>query len=202
MPTKPATARGRATRQALLDAAEEVFGETSYPGAAITEITRRAGVAQGTFYVYFPNKKAIFRELVEHLGAELRATLAQAVRGTSGRLAVEEVGLRAFLAFTARHQNLYRIVRQAEFIDEAVYQAYYRRFAQGYVDGLKTAVAAGEVADLDLEALAYSLMGISDFIGMRWVLWTDGADVPESAIEAVMHLLRHGLAPASGGSDR
>ena len=41
----PPTAKGRATRQAILAAAEEVFGELSYDRASISEITRRAGVA-------------------------------------------------------------------------------------------------------------------------------------------------------------
>ena len=199
MSLQPVTARGRATRQALLDAAEQVFGETAYARAAITEITRRAGVAQGTFYVYFPNKKAIFLELVEQLGTELRATLSQSVAGAGDRFDVEERGLRAFLSFTAEHQNLYRIVRQAEFIDESAYQAYYRRFAEGYMQGLAQAVERGDVADVSVEALSYALMGVSDFIGMRWVLWSDG-EVPEAVLEAVMHLLRHGLGPREASS--
>ena len=197
MPPQPATARGRATRQALLDAAEAVFGEVSYRSAAIAEITRRAGVAQGTFYVYFSNKKEIFLELVEHLGSELRATLSAATAEASDRLTVEELGLRAFLGFTRDHRNLYKIVRQAEFIDESAYKAYYRRFAAGYHTGLAAAVERGEVADVSLEALSYALMGISDFIGMRWVLWED-EEVPDKVIATVMHLLRHGLGPAGG----
>lgn len=193
--SQPATARGRATRQALLDAAEEVFGQTRFGKAAITEITRRAGVAQGTFYVYFDNKQAIFLELVQHLGSELRRTLSEATAQASDRLQVEELGLRAFLSFLAQHRSLYKIVRQAEFIDEEAYRAYYRRFAEGYIEGLSAAQARGEVADVDPEALAYALMGISDFIGMRWVLW-EGTEPPEQAIQAVIHLLRRGIGPA------
>ena len=68
----PVTAKGRATRRALLDAAEAVFGEYSYDRASISEITRRAGVAQGTFYLYFPDKKAAFVELVHVLNHDLR----------------------------------------------------------------------------------------------------------------------------------
>ncbi|MFK7927104.1 MAG: TetR/AcrR family transcriptional regulator [Myxococcota bacterium] len=191
----PATARGRATRQSLLDAAEQVFGETRYAKAAITEITRRAGVAQGTFYVYFENKQAIFTELVRHLGSELRHALSEAVRDAPDRLTIEERGIRAFLSFLAQHRALYMIVRQAEFVDEASYRAYYRKFAEGYVEGLQAAQERGEVADVDPEALGYALMGMSDFIGMRWVLW-EGEEPPEQAIQAVLHLLRHGLGPA------
>ena len=69
------TARGEHTRQLLLAAAEEVFGERGYDQAAISEITRRAGVAQGTFYVHFPDKKEAFVELVRHLNERLREHL-------------------------------------------------------------------------------------------------------------------------------
>ena len=62
------TPRGARTRQELLDAAEQVFGKRGFEKASIQEITRQAGVALGTFYVYFPHKEAIFIELVDELG--------------------------------------------------------------------------------------------------------------------------------------
>nr|WP_233276095.1 hypothetical protein [Schinkia azotoformans] len=46
--------------------------------------------------------------------------------------------------------------------------------------------------DLDPETIAYSLMGISQFIGMRWVYW-DNADVPEPVFEDVMGIIFHGI---------
>lgn len=64
---RPATRRGRQTRQKLLDSAEAVIGEKGYDHASIIEITQRAGVAQGTFYIYFPDKEAIFDGLVRDL---------------------------------------------------------------------------------------------------------------------------------------
>jgi len=192
----PATARGRATRQSLLNAAEQVFGSTRYAKAAITEITRRAGVAQGTFYVYFDNKKAIFSELVHHLGSQLRHALTEAVADAPDRFTMEERGLRAFLDYLRDHPSLYMIVSQAEFVDEDAYRAYYDKFTEGYLVGIKKAQERGEVdPELDPEALACALMGIYDFMGMRWVLWED-KDVPEEAIQTVMHLLRHGIGPA------
>ena len=69
---EPVTARGQRTRQRILDAAETVFGERGYEAASIVDITRAAGVAQGTFYLYFNSKKAVFAELVGELGATLR----------------------------------------------------------------------------------------------------------------------------------
>jgi len=59
----PKTKRGRLTREKILRAAETEFGEKGFHEAAISAITHRAGVALGTFYVYFESKEEIFRAL-------------------------------------------------------------------------------------------------------------------------------------------
>jgi AcrR family transcriptional regulator len=190
--TPPATARGQATRLRILRAAEVVFGQKGYDGASIAEICRLAETALGSFYVYFPDKKAAFVELVDSLGSRLRAELAMAVQGKGDRFEVERAGLRAFFAFAAQHQRLYRIVGQAEFVDEGVFRRYYEQLAAGYVRGLSSAMDRGELRKVDPEVLAYALMGMTDFLGMRWVLWEPEADI-ERVVDVVLDLLRHGV---------
>jgi AcrR family transcriptional regulator len=61
-------------RTQLLHAARTVFAKKGYEDATISEIVRRAGVAQGTFYLYFPGKEALagaFAELISERFAEL-----------------------------------------------------------------------------------------------------------------------------------
>jgi len=189
---EPSTTRGQRTRQRLLDAAEEVFGEEGFERASIVAITRGANVALGTFYVYFPNKQAIFSELVIELGHALRWRLSEATRGLATRLEIEEAGCLAFLEFVQGHKNFYKIVRQAEFVDEDLYRSYYRKLASSYTDGLTKAMDAGELARLDPELVAYMLMGIFDFIGMRWVLW-EGKLPPAKLLKDVFSFIRSGL---------
>ena len=50
---KPKTKRGRETLNNILSAAAQEIYEKGYHNAGINDITRRAGVASGTFYVYF-----------------------------------------------------------------------------------------------------------------------------------------------------
>src|SRR5690606_30812671 len=123
-------------------------------------------------------------------------TLAEAARGAPDRLVAERRGLEAFFAFIAEHRALYRIVRQAEFVDEELYRWYYRQIAEGYARGLAEAVGKGEIADLDPETLAWSLMGMADFLGMRWVLW-EGTAPPDHVVDAAIELIRAGLTPRS-----
>lgn len=191
------TVKGEATKQKLLSAAEEVIGSSGYFRTSVTDITAKAGVAQGTFYFYFPSKQDIFEQLVRDLSHNLRREISQALVGARCRREAEEQGFAAFFAYVKKHPKLYRIVQEAEFVDEELYKWYYRRLAEGYIKGLKTAMATGELRALDPETVAYALMGIADALGMRWILWEE-KDVPGSVLADTMVLLMDGLMMRQG----
>lgn len=52
-------------RQAILDAAREVFGELGYETATVRDIIRRTGLAAGTFYNYYRSKEEVFAALAD-----------------------------------------------------------------------------------------------------------------------------------------
>jgi AcrR family transcriptional regulator len=54
----------RATRRAILDATEAIIQDLGIKGATTREIARRAGCAEGSIYRYFPDKHALFHEIV------------------------------------------------------------------------------------------------------------------------------------------
>jgi AcrR family transcriptional regulator len=56
---RAARARDKRRKQ-LLDAATRVFAQKGYWSASITDIIRSAGVARGTFYLYFRSKRDVF----------------------------------------------------------------------------------------------------------------------------------------------
>ena len=63
--TEPRTAPGPARREAILDAAEDLFLRQSYEDTSVHQLVRRVGIAQGTFYYHFPSKEAVLEALVE-----------------------------------------------------------------------------------------------------------------------------------------
>jgi AcrR family transcriptional regulator len=189
----PRTSRGRRTRQRILAAAEQVFGQDGFHRASVVDITRAAGVAQGTFYLYFPSKEALFVELVRTMGHDMRRHLHDASLAAANRAQAEESGYRAFFEFVARHPNLYRIVRECQFVAPGEFRDWYERLAGRYVEALRRAVAAGEVKDVDLEVAAYCLIGMGDFLGMRLVLWEGRSRVPPRVLDTIMEIVRRGL---------
>jgi AcrR family transcriptional regulator len=185
----PETARGHRTRTRLLDAAEAVFGELGYERASITLITQHAGVAQGTFYKYFPSKHAIFVELVRDFGSRMRHALAEATSSLpagSSRADLERTGLRGFFAFALEHPGLYAVVREAQFVAPATYRAYYETFVSSYVSNLHLRSVR------DPETLAWVVAGTADMLGLRWVVW-ERTMPPDAVLDQVRELLDRGF---------
>ncbi len=54
-------------RQQILEHAREIFAKHGYHAAKVEDIVAAAGVARGTFYLYFEDKRAIFEEIVDRL---------------------------------------------------------------------------------------------------------------------------------------
>lgn len=190
----PKTARGRRTRQKLLDAAEKEFGERGFHDAAINRITESAGVAMGTFYVHFASKEAIFRALVSHMGHLTRRWIAERVADAPNRLAAERRGLEAFIEFVRQHRDLYRIVNESQFAAPDAYHEYYSEFAKAYQRRLKEAAQRGEIRKGDDEQRAWSLIGISVFLGMRYGVWDDARPAREVA-KGAADFIEFGLEP-------
>ncbi|WP_101675222.1 TetR/AcrR family transcriptional regulator [Alloalcanivorax mobilis] len=200
-PGTPKTARGARTRARILKAAEEAFGTLGYYRAGITDITRGAGVAQGTFYCYFTGKEETLRELVRDMGHKVRAHLARHVDGAQDRLDAEARGLRAFLGYVTENPWMYRVLQEAQFVDEEIYQEYYEAFGDAYATLLADAVSRGEVRPGDNRVRAWALMGMSHFLGMRYGLWQSDVS-PDDVVAAVDDMLRLGLAPQPRSDDK
>jgi AcrR family transcriptional regulator len=192
------TERGEATRRRLLQAAEDVFSRLPYHRASIVKITEAAGVAHGTFYLYFTSKQQIFEELIDDLDHRAcRSMATESGRGTT-RAEQEELGFQAFFRFTAEHPGLYRAVRQAEFVAPGSVRRHYERIAEGYTKGLAGAMAAGEIPPTNPEVLAWCLMGVAELVGMHWVLWNDSLPVPPDVLADCLAFVQRGLGVTAG----
>jgi AcrR family transcriptional regulator len=186
--------RGAATRRRLIEAAENVFSERGYHDASIVKITEVAGVAQGTFYLYFESKKEIFDELVRDLNRRVRRAMKDGSSQGKTRLEAEILGFKAYFRFTAEHPALYRIIRQAEFVSPEMLHYHYERMSAGYVEGLREAMARGEIGEIDPEVTAWALMGMGELIGLRWILWLEQG-MPDGVMAEVSRIVRCVLEP-------
>jgi AcrR family transcriptional regulator len=54
-------------RKQILDAAMDVFSRKGYAAATMPEIAETAGLAAGTLYLYFPNKRDLFMAAIKNM---------------------------------------------------------------------------------------------------------------------------------------
>ena len=126
-----------------------------------------------------------------------RAHVAEAVRGAPDRLAAERIGLAAFIAFTRKHPELYRIIEEAQFVAEDVYREHYLTFVDGYREGLAGAAAKGQIVEGPDELRAWALIGMSVFLGMRYGIWKEDLS-PGEVADGAIDLVSDGLRSRSG----
>ena len=189
----PRTERGRRTLRKLLDAAAEEFGEKGFHEASVSSITRRAGVALGSFYTYFDSKDSLFRALVADMSEKVRTSARSALHDNMGGLEIERAALGAFLHFAAEHKEVYRIIDEAEFVDPASYREHYETIAARIADRLRAGSASGEFRDGLGELEAWAVMGMNVFAGLRYVVWGEGEVSPDEAAAGVNRLLAEGI---------
>ena len=192
----PRTARGERTRRKILDAAPTEFGTRGFADTGITEITRTAKVALGTFYTYFDSKEEVFRALVQDMSEQVRLAVAPVLGEGRGTLEAEERALAAFLRFVGTHQQVYRIIDEAEFVDPAGFRAHYEntaaRISERLADGASAGVMQSPKDDLDAEVRAWAIMGMNVFLGLRFGVW--GSEDTDKVAAAANRLISQGLA--------
>ncbi len=105
-----------ARRQQLLEVARRRFLADGYAQTSVSAIVREAGVAQGTFYIYFKNKE----QVLVHLRHEvLSAYIAAFADGTAVETAGPRSdarlvgGIRRIYQSVAEHRALVKVFRQA-----------------------------------------------------------------------------------------
>lgn len=198
--TKRAEEAREQRRQQILDAALQTFAEDGYHGSSVSHIVKAAGVARGTFYLYFDGKEAIFRELLDELLATFRASI-RGVDLKGGSMQDQLVAIVCdILRTTESNRRLTRIIfREAVGLDDETDQrlsAFYSELF-GYIElSLRLGIAAGLVrplADLSLEATC--ILGSLRAVVQRYIVDSDEAFDVESVAAAVVDHNLVGLFP-------
>ncbi len=102
------TNRGLRSRAALVAAARPIFERHGFQNARITDISKLAGMAHGSFYTYFSSKEEIFQEVIKDLLVELMGAGSPRAENGDGVMARIERANRLYLEAYQRHARLLR----------------------------------------------------------------------------------------------
>ena len=178
-------------RGQLLRAARKVFRAKGYDGASVSEIVREAGVAQGTFYLYFPSK----RDAAVSLRDGLMETMAKAATTAVKSHTSFEDRLQSLIAagfkVARRNADLFRLA----FIgaDETHSELHSESPEHGSIlrattDLFRDAVGAGEMEAMDPEIAARLATGLLQHAMIEAFVFGEGeeSDRLEQGVSALL----------------
>jgi AcrR family transcriptional regulator len=152
-------------RQQILSVARDVFARRGYHQTTIDDIALQAGVARGTFYLYFEDKRAVFSDLIDRFASQLTMAIVRIVTDDAQRPVVDQVreNIRAIIATCLMERSMTKILfTDAVGIDPAFDRklfTFYDTVVQLLTESLKDGQALGIVDEGEPRVLAYLTIG-------------------------------------------
>lgn len=155
-------------REAILNAAREVFAELGYGETTVRDIIRKTGLASGTFYNYYKSKEEVFEALMDEGMMRIRPRIrAERIRSRTFEEFVRNA-YRAYFEYLATDTNTFQIMRRNPSalrvrMDTPEIVAGFEEIRE-YID---EDIRNGVLAAVDSEYLMAAVVGIAMEIGDR-----------------------------------
>lgn len=182
-------------RAELLAAARAVFAEKGLEAAKISDIVARAGVAQGTFYLYFPSKTSLLHALSD----DLDSALLEAIRAATGSQTsfAEKVaaGIRATFGTLEEYRDVLATLRSALGRSHGPKPEHNEKANRPFYDFIETLIRQGqelgEVEPSIHPALSARLvLGVVDRAAEEFFLFPPDLDGERYVLEVVAFVQR------------
>lgn len=195
--------REGATREFLMEAAVELFHSRGYQQARVSDIVARAGVAQGTFYLYFRSKEDVFRQMTTLFMERFSLIFREATDLFGGTTEEEAHG--RIRTFVERLLVIYmenRLAAEVLFREgighgglfKEIYEDVFVHFLRLIQGQIETSVQKGILGFNDSETAAIFLIGLFERSVFYFMLLERPIDV-DSLAEKMTDFILHGLGP-------
>lgn len=194
--------RGQAAREKrrrqILNAAREVFAKRGYARSTVDDVALEAGVARGTFYLYFDDKRDVFEELVDGFAAQVNGVIVRIVTDDPERTVASQVllNIRAVVSVCLAERSMTKILfTDAVGVDpefERKLATFYDAVVQLLTESLRDGQALGVVADGEPRVLAYLSLGALKELLYQAVTLGLAAESAEALTNQLYDFLRRG----------
>ena len=179
-------------RTQLIETAIDVFAANGYHETTMDDVAAAAGVTKPVVYQHFPSKRALFLELLGHVGRRLAEMVTSATAGTTSPHDQVRLGFRAYFEFVAREGPSFRLL----FGDGVRVDPEFARVVSG-VEREIAAIIAGLITTEGLDdagrlVLAHGILGMAEATGRHWYANGKPGD-PAHLAERVSDLAWSGL---------
>lgn len=188
--------RAPGARAEILAAAAEVVGQVGYANATVDKIVSAAGMAQGTFYLYFKSRQELFDAILPFAGMEMFSFIGERVRSSRDIFELETRGMMAFFEYMKRNPGFSRIINEAEAAAPRAYLTHLKLLKDRYVKSLSESRARNEFSNFsgeELEVVAYMLMSCRHYLHLRYMKMQPTGSSLEKIVDVYERFIRSGL---------
>jgi len=156
-------------RRQLLAVALRVFAERGYHPTSMNDLAEAAGVTKPVLYQHFRSKRALYLELLEDVGEQLRATIDKATTEAGTPREQVHAGFRAYFEFVAEQQLAFQLLfgggarRDEEFADAV------RRVELSIADSIAALIVVEGLDDDRRRLLAHGIVGVAEGTSRHWL---------------------------------
>jgi AcrR family transcriptional regulator len=176
-PNGPRSRKGVQTRARLVAAAKEVFEESGFLDARISDIAERAGLSHGSFYHYFESKEEVFREVAATVDELLAAPQRTVVLDPSSRAAPRDrihEAMRRYLENYREEAKIVGVIEQVSRYDKevgALRLARHQRYVQTMAASVRQLQERGRAdPKVDPEIVAAALGALTVRFAEEWLV--------------------------------
>ncbi len=179
--TKPdgRVARRTGTREAIMDAATELFAARGVTSTSIDDIAASAGIAKGSIYYNFESKAGLVEEIMARNSALLADALREATTGRSGVALRDEV-VRVLLKLVQEHASAARVMVTELFRTERSWRESIEEWRALALSPLIEDLEAGGAEPVVAGVQAAAIVGATLMAGLEWLVFH-----PERSYEQV-----------------
>jgi AcrR family transcriptional regulator len=187
-------------RASLLAAAREVFVQKGYHATTVDDVTRAAGVAKGTFYLYFDEKREIYVEIVEgflQLVKDVGRSVGESAAGGTDFVAKAEQAANELMRVFLDNRELVRLAhRESMGLDpelEGMLRRFYREIAEVEAENIRLGIKLGLFRDVDPLLVAYAHIGMVERVLLTMLDDDSGLPPPDAIVKELMAIAFEGL---------
>ncbi len=166
--TSNARLPGTERREQLLEIALELFSANGYLQTSVEDIADKAGVTKPIIYQHFDSKKALYMELLEHVGAQLLLAINQATSVAKTPRSQVESGFNAYFHYVSEHEDAFYLLfgtggrRDDEFSEVA------HKVEETMAQAVAALIEAG-ISPQHRLMLAYGIVGLAESTSRHWL---------------------------------
>jgi AcrR family transcriptional regulator len=179
---------GELKRQAILEAALELFVARGFHGTAVPSVAEKAGVGAGTIYRYFANKEALVNELFrEHKQAIARHVLNEFPFAAPAREQFRTFFHR-IIGYARLHPRAFAFLElhsHADYLDDESRQVE-RQILEFGLRFFESTQAKGEIKQLEPMLMIGVLFGA--IVGVVKLSWEHKLELTDAAVETAEQL--------------